>query len=398
MLYSFNECCVHELNVIVETSPRPLVKARRTGRPRVHTVQAIWLGLIFAVLLPFITSPAFGQNDAIRACDLAAASPSDNARPSAIAGVAFDKVNSANAVAACQSAIGVSSNTPRLMYELGRAFDVGKNNEQALIWYRKAADQRYAAAQYNLGVMYSNGQGVPQDYAVAISWYRKAADQGNVLAQQGLGNSYLNGQGVPQDYAAAVPWLRKAADQGDADSQAKLGAVYYAGLGVAKDYATAASWFLRAANQGDDNSQYLLGEMYREGRGVPQNYPVAVDWYRKAAGQGDADAEFHLGEMYNQGHGVPQDYVAAVQWFRKAANQGNYEAQAGLGLLYAEGQGVPQNFVQAYMWLDLASANLPLSDTKLRSGAIKLRDHVASLMTPAELAEAQSLAAAWTRK
>jgi TPR repeat protein len=53
-------------------------------------------------------------------------------------------------------------------------------------WYRKAADQGYAAAQYNLGVCYDNGGGVVQDKAEAVKWYRKAADQGNVEALEAL--------------------------------------------------------------------------------------------------------------------------------------------------------------------------------------------------------------------
>ena len=45
-------------------------------------------------------------------------------------------------------------------------------------WYRLAAEQGYDIAQYNLGVMYENGQGVPQDYKEAVKWYRLAAEQG----------------------------------------------------------------------------------------------------------------------------------------------------------------------------------------------------------------------------
>ncbi len=58
---------------------------------------------------------------------------------------------------------------------------------QAIGWYRKAADQGYAPAQFNLGVMFATGQGVPQDYGQAIGWYRKAADQGYARAQFSLG-------------------------------------------------------------------------------------------------------------------------------------------------------------------------------------------------------------------
>ena len=87
---------------------------------------------------------------------------------------------------------------------------------------RVRADQGDAAAQYNLGLMYANGRGVPQDLAQAVSWTRKAADQGLADAQFDLGLMYAKGRGVPQDDAQAVSWYRKAADQGDANAQSNL--------------------------------------------------------------------------------------------------------------------------------------------------------------------------------
>jgi hypothetical protein len=57
-------------------------------------------------------------------------------------------------------------------------------------------------------------QGVRQDYRQAAAWYRKAAEQGNADAQFNLGYLYDKGQGVPQDYAQAAAWYRKAAERG----------------------------------------------------------------------------------------------------------------------------------------------------------------------------------------
>ena len=68
-------------------------------------------------------------------------------------------------------------------------------------WYLKAADQGHASAQYNIGILYYIGQGVPQDYSQAMEWYLKAADQGNANAQYNIGSLYFNGHGVPQDYS-----------------------------------------------------------------------------------------------------------------------------------------------------------------------------------------------------
>ena len=82
---------------------------------------------------------------------------------------------------------------------------------QADIWFRKAADQGLAEAQFRLGVSYELGEGVPQDNSQAASWYRKSAEQGNASAQWNYGKQYDAGLGVPQDYAEAYFWLTIAA-------------------------------------------------------------------------------------------------------------------------------------------------------------------------------------------
>ncbi len=120
----------------------------------------------------------------------------------------------------------------------------------ALRIFRKLADQGDAHAQTNLGIMYGNGQGVPQDFAEAVKWYRKAADQGIAKAQNNLGPMYAKGQGVTHDYGAAVRWFREAADQGIADAQNSLGVMYQKGQGVPQDYVQAHMWYNLAAAQG----------------------------------------------------------------------------------------------------------------------------------------------------
>ena len=83
---------------------------------------------------------------------------------------------------------------------------VPQDYAEAVQWYRKAAEQGVAKAQFNLGLMYDNGLGVTQDYARAGKWYRKAAEQGYATAQFNLGLMYENGEGVPQDYVHAHMW------------------------------------------------------------------------------------------------------------------------------------------------------------------------------------------------
>jgi len=87
---------------------------------------------------------------------------------------------------------------------------------------RVKANAGDAEAQNNLGYVYADGRGVPQDDAQAVSWFRQAAEQGHADAQNNLGWMYDSGQGVPQDDAQAVSWYRQAAEQGDAGAQSIL--------------------------------------------------------------------------------------------------------------------------------------------------------------------------------
>ena len=116
--------------------------------------------------------------------------------------------------------------------------------------WKPLAEAGDAITQYTLGVMYKNGQGVPQDYAEAEKWWRLAAEQGFAHAQYNLGTIYLVGQGVPQDYAEAGQWYRLAAEQGFAQAQNNLGAMYENGHGVLQDNVMAHMWYNIASANG----------------------------------------------------------------------------------------------------------------------------------------------------
>ena len=159
----------------------------------------------------------------------------------------------------------------------------GQDYAKILEWSLNAAHKGDAEGQFNLGLLYRHGRGVPQDTMQAIIWYRKAADQRFAPAQNNLGSIYVNGEGVPQDYEQALIWFRKAAEQG---------------------YAPA---------------QYNLGGLYRYGNGVPLDHVQAINWYRRAADQGSGPSQNSLGVMYSRGEGEPRDYVQAYKWFSLAA-------------------------------------------------------------------------------
>ena len=129
----------------------------------------------------------------------------------------------------------------------------------ALKEWKPLAEEGNAVAQNNLGLMYHNGWGVPQDYKEAVYWYRLAAEQEHAKAQYNLGVMYNNGTGVPQDYEEAVRWYQLAAEQGDAKAQGNLGVMYAFGNGVMKDYVYAHMWGNIASMNGND-----LGALLRD--------------------------------------------------------------------------------------------------------------------------------------
>jgi TPR repeat protein len=138
-------------------------------------------------------------------------------------------------------------------------------------WYRKAAEQGNADAQFNLGVCFDIGQGVVKDEEEAMSWYRKAAKQGNAGAQNNLGVCFRNGQGVEKDEAEAVSWYRKAAEQGNAGAQNNLGVCFRNGRGVDKDATQAEFWFRKAAKRGNAKARANLAKYFARGDPIDQD-------------------------------------------------------------------------------------------------------------------------------
>ena len=131
------------------------------------------------------------------------------------------------------------------------AFQPGFADDQDIEQLRKAAEQGDAAAQYNLGVMYKKGAGVPEDDSEAVKWCRRAAKQGLAAAQHGLGVMYEKGAGVPENYAEALKWYRKAAEQGYTSAQLRFGIMYALGRGIPENYVYAYAWVSLAVAQGD---------------------------------------------------------------------------------------------------------------------------------------------------
>jgi TPR repeat protein len=227
------------------------------------------------------------------------------------------------------------------------AYDRGDYAAAAREW-QPIAERGDANAQYNMGLLFSCGQGVPQDNQKAAEWYKKAAEQGVAAAQYNLAVLIANGAGVPKDSRQAAEWFRKAADNGIAPAAANLADLEY----------------------------------------DTHDYADAQKWYRKAAESGIASAFFGLGLMYDLGQGVPQDYQQATDWYRKAAEAGYAPAMTNLGILYYNAQGEKRNLPEAYAWLARAQTH---GDPR----AAELLKTTGERMSPKDVRRAQGMVGQW---
>ena len=89
-------------------------------------------------------------------------------------------------------------------------------------WLSQAAAQSHERAQYHLGVLYQNGEGVKQDDSLAYFWFRRAAEQGYAPGIYRLGRCYLEGRGVTASEANAIECFRAAARLGNSSAKAEL--------------------------------------------------------------------------------------------------------------------------------------------------------------------------------
>jgi uncharacterized protein len=127
------------------------------------------------------------------------------------------------------------------------------------------------------------------------------ATAGNSLAQYRLGMMYYNGQGVPEDEKQALYWWKKAAAQGYVEAMFQLGSAYLFGSNTAKFVPDpdreAAIWYFQAASAGHAEAQYHLGLLFLAGKGVFENHQEAARWMKKAAAQGHPEAKKALSSI-----------------------------------------------------------------------------------------------------
>ena len=151
-------------------------------------------------------------------------------------------------------------------YQLGKCWRDGRgvlpDDEQAELWFRRAAEAGYDFAQYALGKFLQSQKRMDE----AVSWYGKAAAQGNFWAAYRLGKLYLEGKAVPKDVPKAVGYLTFSAEQGNQYAQYTLGKLYLPGQDVKPDREQAWEYFCQSAEQGNEYAAFFLKHFDQVGR------------------------------------------------------------------------------------------------------------------------------------
>jgi TPR repeat protein len=230
----------------------------------------------------------------IAACDAAAAHPYDS--ESDAPGVAWEDIDPDTATTACLNAYAAGDVSPRIRFELGRAYD-------------KAGDPR------------------------AVEILGKAAQEDNYpIAFNGLATLYWAGTYVQRDPAAARDLLEQGAALGDMVSSYSLGRMLVEHANGDTDVDRGRALLLDAAEAGYPPAQRIYGEWLVDGKlgeGDPQ---LAQTYLQKAADNGDADAAFALAQLYIGGSGLAPDPVAYLKYLKLAAKGGNDDAIEALTL------------------------------------------------------------------
>lgn len=130
---------------------------------------------------------------------------------------------------------------------LGDVLDKAEENEEAVQWYRRSAEQGHPDGLHGLGQMHAMGEGVPRSHTTAIRYWSEASQRGHVVATLALARTYETGWAdVKADAATALGYWRKAAELGDASAIERLAQIYRKGdLGVKPDESQALAWEAR---------------------------------------------------------------------------------------------------------------------------------------------------------
>lgn len=265
--------------------------------------------------------------------------------------------------------------TPAEMTELAHKYATGigcpRDAGQAMLWYKRAAQEGEPGAILAIGDMLEEGRCVDQDLVASAIWRRRAAEMNFAPAMERYAGALERGVGVPLDREAAKDWYRKAAKLGYAPAMTKLGDLegnveWYqkaVALGDAKAFGKLglvtgdSSLFLQGAEQGDAVSMTELGR-------VATDDAEAVRWFRKAAEAGDPNGMERYAFCAERGKGMEASIGEAILWYHKAADRGHPGALTRIGILENDRKLVKRAVDAGYAPAMTALAKMQPEDSK----------------------------------
>lgn len=238
----------------------------------------------------------------------------------------------------------------------------GRDPARAAELLASAAPRGNAEAQYLLGLLYQNGDGVTADTKAALNWFLAAAEEQHPEAQLALARLYLAAPEDSRNAETGMTWLRRSAGNGVAQAQFELALA----LG---DSAEAFEWLWRAAEVGHPLAQRDLGTRYLQGTGGAEANPSeAFRWLQAAAQAGDPGAMHNIAIALGSGTGTDKDLTEAARWFRAGAEQGLGRSMVALAGLMMQGAGVEKDATAALNWLRRALETRDATQARLALG------------------------------
>ncbi len=251
------------------------------------------------------------------------------------------------------------------------------------------------SAQYDLGVLLSTGEGLPQDKSAGLEWVVRAAEQGLPAAARRIARQQRAGEAVEVDESKIAEALKPQAEAGDFESMRALAPMIIAGRGVKQDPVQGVALLTRAAERGSAEAEKELFDLYLNGAPhIPANRPEAMKWLAMSARHGDISAISNLGHMSINAAMAERNLVEGYCWLLRAALLDDGQAQEKLALTFALGErdnrgaALAVDLVQADLWLRVA-ARSPFHNNS------QIRARIEPNMTSDQLNEAKRLFQAW---
>lgn len=220
-----------------------------------------------------------------------------------------------------------------------------KNPEQAAYWFKQAANKGDINAQLFMGAASMYGLGVKKNMDSASHYFIDAAKQGNALAQYAVAESFLASRHAANKKLGAI-WLAKSAAKGNLKAMTDLGVMYLKGSVVNKDTSKGLDWLQQAAARNYLPAMWALAEQAL----ADKNSALALDWYNKAAATQDPKAYLVFAQAYQQEKSPIYDPKSAFLWTLKAAQADYLPAKQELISYYQKGIGVEANAALAEEW------------------------------------------------